>query len=262
VDLLAKLSRIGLNEFEAKIYLALLRDNPATGYQIAKEIESTRSEVNESLRDMHDRGIVLETLEGRATLYRPLPPLMLVAQNEAEHARMLAGLSGSLDEIYLENDDDRVWSLNGRTAVLNYAAQMIQFAETAIYLVLSDNDLRALRMEIEGACSRDLAVNVLLTGKSELPCGRVAYHPGQAEDNLDLAGTLLVAVEGAELLVSSDSYLDEMRATVTRNADLGKIARQMVSLQLYARGILSRLDRELLVRLEAETTQFYESIRD
>lgn len=232
MDLHDKLMRIGFTDFEARIYLTLLRENPVTSYQIAKETEHARSTVSATLEKMLDRGIVLETLERRATLYRPLPPLMLLAQHEAEHSRMLTELSGSLEELYQENLDDRVWSISGRTAVLNYAAEMIQYAETDLFLVLSDKDLRTLRMEIEGACARDLPVSTLLTGGAELSCGSSAYHIASSRDDGNLDSTLLVAVNGGELLISTGSPHDEMKATITRNADLNFLARQFVWLQL------------------------------
>ena len=194
-------------------------------------------------------------------MYRPLPPLMLLAQHEADHSRMLAGLSANLDALYQDTHDDRVWSIEGRVPALNYAAKMIQYAETAIFLVLNDRDLRSLRMEIEGACARDLSVNVLLTGEGEVRCGRVAHHPPLESDLQDLGGTLLVAVEGAEVLISSNSPIEEMRATITRNSDLGKITRQFVWMELFAQRIFARLEPELIARLDPEDRQIFEALR-
>ena len=262
MDLLGQLTRIGFSRDEAKVYVSLLHDNPATGYQIAKDTEAPRSLVYEILSRLLDRGIVLETQEGRANLYRPLPPLMLLAQHEADHSRMLAGLSANLDELYQDTHDDRVWSIEGRIPALSYAAKMIQYAETAIFLVLNDRDLSSLRMEIEGACARDLSVNVLLTGEGEVRCGRVAHHPPLESDLQDLGGTLLVAVEGAEVLISSNSPIEEMRATITRNSDLGKITRQFVWMELFAQRIFARLEPELIARLDPEDRQIFETLSD
>jgi len=44
---------------------------------------------------------------------------------------------------------------------------------------------------------------------------------------------LLVAVEGAEVLISSNSPLEEMRATITRNSDVCNISRQLVWMELF-----------------------------
>ncbi len=37
MNLQANLAAIGFTEYEAKVYLALLRDSPTTGYQLSKK---------------------------------------------------------------------------------------------------------------------------------------------------------------------------------------------------------------------------------
>ena len=80
IDLLTRLVAAGFTEYEAKAYLALLREYPATGYQISKQSGVPRSMVYEALGRLHARGVVLETSDGRVTLYRPLPPDVLLDQ--------------------------------------------------------------------------------------------------------------------------------------------------------------------------------------
>ena len=96
MDLLKDLTQIGFTEYEAKVYLTLLRDYPATGYQVSKDSGVPRSMVYETLSRLHGRGFVLETTEGRATLYRPLPPKTLLARRVSEHERLITDLRGGL----------------------------------------------------------------------------------------------------------------------------------------------------------------------
>ena len=84
MEFLTGLIRMGFTEYEAKVYLALLHDNPATGYQRSKKSGVPRSMVYEALGRLSVRGAVMETVEGRATLYRPLPPDVLLDRYEEE----------------------------------------------------------------------------------------------------------------------------------------------------------------------------------
>jgi Cd2+/Zn2+-exporting ATPase len=43
--MLAELTAIGFTEYEARVYLTLLRENPATGYQLGKTSGIPRSMV-------------------------------------------------------------------------------------------------------------------------------------------------------------------------------------------------------------------------
>ncbi|MEJ2150164.1 MAG: helix-turn-helix domain-containing protein, partial [Chloroflexota bacterium] len=56
MDLLTKLVAVGFTEYEAKVYVALLQEYPATGYQISKKSGVPRSMVYEALGRLHARG--------------------------------------------------------------------------------------------------------------------------------------------------------------------------------------------------------------
>ena len=260
MDLLEQLTRIGFTEYEAKVYLALLRQNPATGYQISKNSGVPRSMVYETLSRLHGRGMVLETVEGRATLHRPLPPQTFLDQHQSDHERLIGGLRLGLQELFSHNTDDRLWSIRGRQAALTYAAQLIREAASAIFLVLTDEDLDALREEILAACGRGLKANILLTGQGKLECGRVAHHPPLESELQGLTGMLLVAIENGEVLIASTSVQQEMRATITRNPDLVLIARQFVWMELFTQRIYARLGPDLLAKLDDEDRQIFESL--
>ena len=55
MDLHEELAAIGFTEYEAKVYLALLEENPSTGYQLSKLSGVPRSMVYDALRRLHAR---------------------------------------------------------------------------------------------------------------------------------------------------------------------------------------------------------------
>ena len=226
MDLLAKLVAVGFTEYEAKVYLALLQEYPTTGYQISKKAGVPRSMVYEALGRLHARGAVLETVEERATLYRPLPPEVLLDHHELEHRRLINELRDGLPKLYASQEEDRVWTVSGRASVLSYAAQMMRQAQGEVYLVLSDPDLEALYEDIRGASERGLDVSTVLTGEAELDVGRVVRHPPLESELQELTDTLVVIVDGREALITSGDL--ETTATITRNRNLVLIARQFV----------------------------------
>ncbi|MEJ2556677.1 MAG: helix-turn-helix domain-containing protein [Anaerolineae bacterium] len=258
MDLLAGLVATGFTEYEAKTYLALLRDHPATGYHLSKKSGVPRSMVYEALGRLHARGAVLETSDGRATQYRPLPPDVLLNQHEQELRRLMSELSEGLRKRYAAQDDDRVWSISRRQSVLSYAGQMIWQAQNEIYLVLTDPDLEALYEPIRGVCDRGVSVYALLTGDAVLDCGRVARHSPVESELQELTGTLMVVVDGQEVLIARSDA--ETRATVTRNPNLVLIARQFVWMELFAQRIYGRLGPDLLARLDSEDRQVFENL--
>lgn len=256
MDLLADLMAIGFTEYEARVYTALLRENPATGYQLGKKAGVPRSMVYEALGRLETRGAVLKSTDGKATLYRPLPPDALLDRYQQEHRRLMGSLRAGLSRLYTAEDEELLWTTTGRQAVLAYAGQMMREAQAEIMLVLADPDLEALREEVGTASERGVSVSALLTGAGELSCGEVARHPPLESELHELTESLVVVVDGREVLIASADL--EMRATITRNRNLVLIARQFVWMELFAQRIFARLGPDLLARLEPEDRQVFE----
>ncbi len=257
MDLLTDLTRIGFTEYEAKVYLALLSDSPATGYQLSKTSGVPRSMVYEALSRLHTRGAVLESLEDRAAVYRPLPPELLLERHHDEHVQLMDTLRAGLMKRYNAPTEHRVWSLSGRRSIVTYAAQVIEQAQKEVFLVLTDDDLRDLRPLITRACAKGISVHSLLTGEDTLDCGEVAYHPPLESELHGLTGMLLVVVDGLEAVIAGK---DHELATITRNSHLVGIARQFVWMEFFTQRIYVHLGPELLDKLEARDRQIFESL--
>lgn len=257
MDLLTELTQIGFTEYEAKVYLALLSDSPATGYQVSKTSGVPRSMVYDALSRLHSRGAVLESLEDRAAVYRPLPPELLLERHHEEHLALMSKLQSGLQALYTAPDEERIWSLTGSRQMLIYAAQMIGAAAREVYLVLTDDDLETLRPAIAEACVRGVQVHALLMGEGTLDCGETAYHPPLESELHGLTGMLLVVADAGEALIAGK---DHETATITHNAHLVGIARQFVWMEFFTQRIYARLGSDLLERLEPQDRQIFESL--
>jgi Cd2+/Zn2+-exporting ATPase len=260
MDLQKQLMKIGFTEYEAKVYLAMLSVYPATGYQLSKESGVPRSMVYEALKRLHAKGAALETVEGRATLYRPLPPEALLAKHAEDVNRLIGDLRTELTALYENEIDNRVWTIQGETAVATYAAKLINEAQEELYLVFTDDILASLNSEILAARDRGVDLNVLLTGESRLNLGRVAYHPPLESKLQNLTQTIVVVADSGEVLIGSTESHDKKLATVTRNADLVMIARQFVWMEMFTQRIYSRLGSDLLARLDPEDRRIFASL--
>lgn len=251
MDLQTMLTRIGFTEYEAKVYLALLPENPATGYQISKKSGVPRSMVYETLSRLAARGAVLESMEERATLYTPLPPDLLLDHYEAEQQRMTENLREGLQKLFEVTDEDKVWSINGRLPTLAYASRLIAEAQQEIYLVIADDDLEVLYPDIAAADQRGISISALLTGESDLDLGRVAYHPPLESELQELTNTLVVVTDHHKALIASKSEIGTT-TTITSSRNLVLMARQFVWMELFAQRVLEKMGRQFLDQLEPE----------
>lgn len=260
MNLHTKLTELGFTEYEAKVYLALLDGYPATGYQISKEAGVPRSMVYEALGRLKTRGAVLETPDDRATLYRPVPPDVLLDSHQRAQQQLIDELRAGLGRLYAPRDEDRIWTVRGSETVLSYARALLRQARREVYLVLDDPEVAALGEEVVAACRRGVAASAVLTGEATLPCGQIVYHPPLESELHELAGMLVIVVDDAEVLVAAHNQEREMTATVTHNRNLVLIVRQFVWMELFAQRIFARMGDELLSRLEPGDRRVFEGL--
>jgi sugar-specific transcriptional regulator TrmB len=255
MDNIKDLIAIGFTEYEARVYLALLRDNPVTGYQVSKDAGIPRSMVYEALGRLHARGAVMKTGDYRGALYRPVAPEALLDRYEEEKRDLLQSLRENLRRLHIEHAEDRLWSIRGRNNVLAHAQQMVDSAGDEILLVLSDEHLSVLGDRIRTVCTSGVAVKALLTGSGSLDCGKVIHHPPLESEIQQLEDMLVIVVDGNECLISSGDL--DMVATITTNRNLVLIARQFIWMEFFAQQIYSRLGEDLLDILDPEDRLLY-----
>ena len=73
-EITARLSGIGLAEYESRAYIALLKRNPSTPYEIAHASGVPSSKVYEALNRLVEKGIVSAAEEGKKRRYIPIDP--------------------------------------------------------------------------------------------------------------------------------------------------------------------------------------------
>lgn len=258
MDLLNDLGAIGFTEYEAKVYLALLKEHPATGYQLSKQAGIPRSMVYEALGRLDARGAVLKTEDAKATLYRPIPPDTLLNRLTDEHERRMQVLQQGLNAIYTARDEGHLWTFTGEGPVLSYAEQMIANAQQEVMLVLTDSNLNTLRPAILEADQRGVGIRALLTGHERLEIGQVAFHPPQESQLHKLADSLVVVVDEQEVLIASSR--PTCTATVTTNANMVQIGRQFVWMELFAHRIFARIGPDLIDKLDPTDRFVFEAV--
>ncbi|MFV9504067.1 MAG: TrmB family transcriptional regulator [Oscillochloridaceae bacterium umkhey_bin13] len=253
MKLLDQLAALGLTEYEAKVYLALLSENPATGYQISKSSGVPRSMVYEALGRLEARGAALKSEEEKATLYRPVSPALLLDRYEREARERAAALRSDLLPLYNQERTGRLWNFSGRREALAYAGDLIEAADRELMLVLTDADVESLRARLTEAHTRGIALGVILTGDLPFDLGQVVRHPKRETELHRMQETLIVVSDEREFLIASGHTVTS--ATVTTNHNMVLIARQFIWMELFAQRIFARLGPDLLERLAPEDRQ-------
>ncbi|MGE5559588.1 MAG: TrmB family transcriptional regulator [Chloroflexota bacterium] len=225
------LARLGFSEYEAKTYLALLHDNPATGYQISKEAGIPRSMVYEALGRLANRGAVMSLPSGDTTRYAPVPVNTLLDSLRHTYEDALDAAHETLIREQTATPREQVWNIDGRDAVLARAREMIREARQELLVSVDDRTLVDLLSVLHDADGRGVRVRLLLSGEAEVDFGDAIRHP-QAESALQhLGGSLVVVADGSECLIGGAA--GDETCIWTGNRHVVFIARQYVWQEIF-----------------------------
>ena len=248
-----KLVAIGFSEYEAKAYVALLRESPVTGYQLAKASGVPRSMIYEVLGKLTTRGAAMTLRKEGSTRYAPVPADEFLDQLHREQDALIRSLEDELSDLDSTSDLDYVWNIEGHENVMAKARAMIEQATDRIYLSLLPATFASLRPFLLRAIARRVQTVVYSTAELDLPGGRViaAPTPDEVQDRVEGLWLVLV-VDGAEVLIGELLTENQARASWTGSPLFVFIAEHHLRTDLYLPQVLALLGNKGLDLIREE----------
>jgi len=253
-----RLMKIGFSEYEAKAYVALLRESPVTGYQLSKLSGVPRSMIYEVLGKLTARGAAMTLRTGRSTKYAPIPAAEFLDQLHREHEELTASLKDDLATLTSASDLEYVWNIEGHENIMAKAMEMLDRAKARVYLAILPATFPALQPTLDGAIQRGVRVVVYTTSDLDLPGGQVVVAH-VSEETLSQAGGLglILVIDGEEVLVGEWLTATQARASWTSSPLLVFVAEHHLRTDLYLPQILALLGDRALDIIQEEDRELF-----
>ena len=253
-----KLVRIGFSEYEAKAYVALLRESPVTGYQLAKLSAVPRSMIYEVLGKLTVRGAAMTLRKEGSTQYAPIPAQEFLEQLHREQDALINALEEDLSDLDATSDQDYVWNIEGHDNIMAKAEEMLAQAQERIYLSLMPATFPSLQGSLEQAIARGVRVVVYSTEPLDLPGGRVIATPVPEVAQERVEGLWLVMViDEQEVLVGELLTENRARASWTGSPLFVFIAEHHLRTDLYLPRVLAMLGDQALELIQEEDRELF-----
>lgn len=207
------LEKLGFSEYERKAYLALLKKNPVTGYELARTSGVPRSRIYETLERLEVKGAVLVNRQ-EPSLYAPVHPRELAKRLREEWENALSWLEEKAISLSKGGLFSSFWSLEGRSAILTRAKSMIDAAQESVYLVAGGHSLPELDRSVRMALKRGIRVILIACSPIEITDVNIFSHEDCAPDAVNY---LTLCVDGKEILVGEIYPVETCRAAWSQN---------------------------------------------
>jgi sugar-specific transcriptional regulator TrmB len=159
------LQQLGLQEYEAKTFVALTRLPQGTAKDISEISEVPRTRVYDAVRVLDSKGLV-EIQHSNPQQFRAVPIEEAAATLQQEYETRTDRLRETLESIDAAPTDvgtevtHEVWALSGTTAITSRTQQLIDNAEEEVVFILGDETVftEQLAERLQAAQQRDARV--------------------------------------------------------------------------------------------------------
>jgi len=256
-------TRLGVSEYEGKVYASLVTSNPATAYEAAKEAGVPTSKVYEVLDRLEARAMVRHLDEGGRKRYLPQPPEDFIESTRRRLDDTLDALKVDLARLGGPQDPSMVWSLSDATALLDKACRMVHGATTSVLVSAWNPEAQILAPLLKEARGRGVKTALVHFGPGDLAVPGVFRHPIEDTIYAEKGGRgLTVVADGREALVGTlregEGVPQVVEGAWSLNHGFVTLAEDYVKHDIYIMKIVARFDPELQGRFGPG----YQKLRD
>jgi len=254
-----ELAKLGLTEYEAKAYLSLLNENPATAYEIGKASGIPTSKVYEVLKKLVEKEVISIFDEGRTKQYIPLAPDEFLNRHKNMTERIIDSLRGELSHVKGKKEFSYIWNITEYDYFIHKVREAIKGATQTVLVSIWKEELALLEEELRYAVKRDVKVAVVHFGLPKVKIGQMYPHPIEDTIYQEKGGRgLIVVVDSKEVLTGTILWNRKVEGAWSMNRGFVTLAEDYIKHDIYIMKIVKRFDRTLKERFGTK----YAKLRD
>ncbi len=174
---ISQLTKLGLSEYEAKAYTALLKENPLTAYEIAKNSSIPTSKVYEVIRKLENRQMMQAIHTKGSKLFIPIPLDEFIENYKNSVDNRLDTVRDELKNIKVGMDTSYTWHIRDYDDLILKTERMLKTAKSTILLSIWPPEMRAISKALGNAEERGIKIAVLHYGAATEKIGKIHLHP-------------------------------------------------------------------------------------
>ena len=232
---------LGFTSYEAKAYVSLLQQYPATRYELSKNSGVPRSAIYDVINRLESYGAV-SVISTQPEKYVPLPPEQFLRMLEQRFSQKIEVFRKSLSEIKIKMEPEQLWNLSGYQNLVSKAREMIQNAQESIYLSAWRGEVLELEKYLKEAEARK--IKVVIFSFTQIPDIGFNYSYQMHEKELEKVWDhkIVLVRDHEELLMGEVNKIIEKKVAWTLNKAIVQIAENYIILDITLFGIRAGVD--------------------
>ena len=231
-ELLPALAALGFSLNESRAYAALLRESPATGYEIGVRAQVPRSAVYGVLRRLVDSGAA-RSVPGPPERFVPVPLEDLLALLRTRFEASALTLEHAVRELDFAPQVPDAFSVRGYQRVLEEARRILRMARVRVAISGWPREIVALEADLIHAAKRDVHIVVFSHGALPPLPGEVFTY-GLPESALEAfwKHRLVVVADDSRTLIAEAERNDDDHGVISETRVIAEVAISQVALDI------------------------------
>ncbi len=250
---------LGLSEYEARAYLALLKDYPCTAYELAKYSGIPTSKIYEVIKKLLINGLVNVIADNNKQRYIPIGLNDFINKQKNKFESSLRNIERSLSDFLYCSEDLTTWNIIDYDFLIEKAKTLIDKSINTLLISIWKDEFLMLEETIRNAEKRGVRVAILHFGNAGLKIGKIYHHPvDDTVYNERKSRCLTIVSDSREALTGTILKFGNVEGAWSRNRGFITIAEEFIKHDIYIMKIIRRFDKELQNKFGSK----YERLRD
>ena len=227
-DLVQKLKDLGFNSYEAKVYIALLKKYPATGYEVSQNADIPQSRAYDALKSLVNEKFAFASNE-KPQKYTPISPKELTQRFKRKMNSTIEYLNKKLPDVK-EDYSEPIHIISGYENNINKIKEIIKNAKKSIYLEIWNDDFKLLENTINEAYDRDVDVKIVGYNNIKTSFGIIYHHEGAKEIENSIGSRLIYLV-----IDNNESIFGKIESDIvwTKNEHIVMLVNEFIVHDMY-----------------------------
>ncbi|MCY6371895.1 TrmB family transcriptional regulator [Clostridium ganghwense] len=239
------LEKLNFSKTEAAVYINLLKNSSLNGYQIAKNLNMSRSSVYSALDNLYKRGVIF-LLPGDSQIYKAENPTTLINKMKTEFIETADLLETKLNQLGNSDSEERYLNIEGYDNVISKTREILLTAEKEVY-INTDFNLQTFSKEFIELGKRGVRIIVFsfakLNGK-DLPVE--IYNHCDSSCFGKQTRIMLVVDCKRTLIADRGKHREEFLGTFTENVLLASIVSEHIHNDIYLLRLKDKYKKNLI----------------
>lgn len=247
-EVIESLKELGLNTYEAKVYVALLKKYPATGYEVSQIADVPQSRAYDTLKALEKDKIVVAT-NAKPVTYTPIKPTELTKRFKRKVNSTIEFLDKNLPSVK-EDYTEPILSITGIANIREKVIEIVKNAKKEIYIEIWSQDFRFIEPYLLDAYNRGVEIKIVGYDNLKSNFGLVFEHGSAKEIETSLGGRMIIlAADEEEGMIGNSSSVnaENIHVVWTKNIGVVFLIKEFIVHDMYLLDIENNLSDQLKV---------------